>query len=168
MREPPIPTVDAPAAVRLGIPEYVLGDSPAAGANFVQTIEGSFYQRLVSVHVRLVTDGNVAARNVAVEYRDAAGNRFALSSGPVTQSASSTNDWTFDVFQSQAEWPVATTYIISPLKPLLLLPTMDWRIVVDNIQATDQLSRIRFIRERFYTTSQPTTRPPTPIAQDDH
>jgi hypothetical protein len=157
-----IPELDAPPLARYGLPEYLLPASPAAGANFVASVEGNFYVRLLSVHVRLVTDANVASRNVAIEYRDAGANRFLLSSGPVTQSASSTNDWTFDVFQDQAEWPVATTYIISPLKPMLLLPTMDWRIVVDNIQAGDALTRIRVMQERFYTTSQPVQLPPSP------
>lgn len=155
-----IPTVDAPSLTRLGLPEYVNGQSPAAGANFTQALDGNYFVRLLSVHVRLVTDANVANRNVAVEYRDSAQNRWALSSGPVTQSAGSTNDWTFDVFQDQAEWPVASTYILCPLKPFVLLPGFDWRIVVDNLQVGDQLSRIRFQWERFYTTGQPNTRVP--------
>jgi hypothetical protein len=37
------------------------------------------------------------------------------------------------------------------LPPLLLLPTFSWRIGVASIQVGDQLSRIRFVRELFYT-----------------
>lgn len=148
------PLLDAPELLRYGPPEYVKGDQPAAGAMFSSEVGGGYWTRLLSVHVRLVTDANAADRTVLVEYRDDADLRYMVSGAPVTQPASTTTDWTFDPWQAQAEWEVDATVLV-PLKPLLLLPSHDFRVFVDNVQAGDQLSRIRFWRERFY--------PPDPV-----
>jgi len=147
------PVLDAPPLRRYGLPEYVQGAQPAANAHFVQEIESRYFVRLISVFCRLVTDGTAAARTVLVEYRDAADARYAFSGAPVTQAASTTTDWAFNVFQGQAEWEIDATILV-PLAPILLLPTFDFRIFVDNIQAGDQLSLVRFVWERFYTDVQ--------------
>lgn len=141
--------LDNPVLVPYGIPEYVKATSPAAGAAFTEAIEGGFYDRLVTVFCRLVTAADVADRQVYLEYLDPEGNRYAIAGAPVTQSASSTNDYAFQAFLGQSDWPIDDTILIT-LPPILLLPTFSWRIVVDNIAATDALSRIRFVRERFY------------------
>lgn len=144
------PLLDAPPLRRYGLPEYVQGASPAAGAHFVQAITGQYHTRLVSVFARLVTDATAAARTVLVEYRDAEDNRFVFSGAPVTQSASDTIDWAFHVFHSQAEWEIDNSILI-PLAPILLPPTFDFRVFVGSIQAGDQLSQVRFVWERFYS-----------------
>jgi hypothetical protein len=145
-----IPELDAPPLVRYGWPDLVYGDSPAAGAMYTFPITGRFLQRPISIFVRLVTDANVASRTVAIEFRDDAARRFNLCGAPVTQSASSTNDWVFSVWQEQAEWSVDSSIIV-PLASVLLVPTYDFRIYVSNIQAGDQLSLIRIQRERFFS-----------------
>lgn len=144
------PLVDAPALKRFGLPEYVKGDNPAAGAHFSAQVGGHDFLRLLTVYCRLVTDANVATRTVLVEFRDDADNRFAFSGAPVTQSATDTVDWAFNVFQDQAEWEIDDSILI-PLAPILLFPTFDFRIFVDAVQAGDQLSQIRWTQERFYT-----------------
>lgn len=143
------PLLDAPPLRRYGPPEYVVEPTPAVASHFVGDIGGGYWTRLLSVHVRLVTDANVANRTVLVEYRDDADRRYMLSGAPVVQTASDTIDWTFDVFQGQAEWEIDDTVVV-PLKPMLLLPGHDFRVFVDNVQAGDQLSLVRFWRERFY------------------
>ena len=143
------PVVDAPPLRRYGAPEYVKGEQPSVAAMFSSEVGGGYWSRLLSLHVRLVTDANAADRQVLVEYRDDADNRYMVSGAPVTQSASDTVDWLFDAFQAQAEWEVDGSVLV-PLKPLLLLPGHDFRVFVANLQVGDQLSRIRFWRERFY------------------
>lgn len=145
------PLLDAPPLERYGLPEYVQGASPAAGADFVQALGGNYHVRLVSLFCRLVTSAVVAAREVVVEYRDAEDNRFALFGAPVTVSALDTVDYAFSVFQPRAEWSVDDSIIV-PLGPVLLPPTYDFRVHVVNMDATDQLSRVRFVWERFYTS----------------
>jgi len=147
------PLIDAPPLVRYGLPEYVQAASPAAGAEFTQAIESRYHTRLISLFVRLVTDANVANRTLRLEYRDAEGNVFDVCGNPVTYPANSTEDYSFSVFQPRGEWEVAATNLV-PLHPILLPPTFDFHIEVNNIQVGDQLSRIRFYWERFYSDVQ--------------
>jgi len=144
------PLLDAPPLRRYGLPAWEYRDSPAAAAHFTEELGGLYIVRLISLHVRLVTDANVANRTVLVEYRDAADARLDFSGAPVVQTATDTVDWIFSAFQGQAEWEIDDSILV-PLKPSFLPPTFDFRVFVDNIQAGDQLSRIRFKWERFYT-----------------
>lgn len=145
------PLLDAPPLERYGVvPALEYGANPAAGAHFEQAIEGRYYARLLTVFCRLVTSADVADRQVCVEYRDAADQRFLIAGAPVTQSADSTNDYAFQAFVGQSDWPVDSTILVT-LPPVMLSPTMDFRIFVDNIDNTDQLSQIRFLWERFFT-----------------
>lgn len=145
------PMVDSPPLQRFGWPELAYGLAPAAGAHYSQKVDGAYLQRLVSVFVTLTTDANVADRSVVVEYRDANDRRYQVSGAPVSQTASSEDDWAFNVFQPRAEWPVDSGIVI-PLMPTLLLPTHSWRVYVSGIQAGDQLSNVRYVFERFYST----------------
>lgn len=144
------PILDSPALQRYGLPELVYGTQPAAAADFVQAMTGAFHVRLLSVFCRIVTDATVASREVVVEYRDQQAQRFALAGAPTTVLASTTTDYAFNVFQDQADWPSDST-ILAPLSPLMLPPGCDFRIHVVSVQAGDQLSRIRFMWERFYS-----------------
>jgi len=146
--------LDAPNLPRYGLAEYAKGVSPAAGANFTEAVPGHYAIRLVTVFFRLVTDANVARRTAMVEYLDPEGNRCLVAGAPVTQAATSTNDYAFQAFVGQSDWAVASTVLVT-LPPLLLLPTFSWKITVDTIQAGDQLSRIRYVRERFSTDASP-------------
>ncbi len=154
MPYPRTPLLDSPPLVRIGLPEYVQRPSPAAAAAFQENIPGDYFARFLTVFFRLVTDATVANRTAAIEYRDHEDNRMVLAGAPVTQSASSTNDYAFTAWLGQPDWSVISTILV-PIPPLLLLPTFDMRIVIDGVQAGDQLSRIRFMWERFYTTDQP-------------
>lgn len=149
--------IDAPPLHRFGFPELVEGTTPAATTDYTAELKGNYRYRLLSVFCRIVTTSDVADRNVVVEYRDGGNNRFMLSGAPVAIEASTTIDLAFDVWQSQAEWPVDGTILV-PLKPLILPPTFDFRIHVENIQTGDALSRIRYVWELFSTDS------PTPGA----
>lgn len=143
------PTLDAPQMRRYGPPELVLGTSPAAGAHFVHADAQGYWWRLLSVHVRLVTDANAANREVVLEYRDIQDQRFDLMGINVTQAASLTGDYVFSAFQPGVVATVNSSSLI-PLHPTLLYPGCDFRLFVVNVQAGDQLSRVRFQVERFY------------------
>lgn len=144
------PLLDAPPLRRYGLPELVYGAQPAAGADFVQAVDGWYYARLVSLFCTLTTDANAADREVVVEYRDQDDARFALAGAPVTVSANSSVSFFFSAWQGQAEWQVDGSVLV-PLPPLLLDPTYDFRLHVVNAQVGDQLSAIRFVWERFYS-----------------
>lgn len=151
---PAAPVLDTPGLVRYGFPEFVRGTSPAAGADFSYAVEGAYYERIVSLHCKFVADANAASREVVVSYQDAGGLRFGLYGINTTVTASLTAYYEFSAFQPEAVATVDGSALV-PLGPLLLAPTQGFKIHVVSIQATDQLSEIRFVRERFFTTNQP-------------
>ncbi len=155
------PVIDSPPLFRYGLPELVFGASPAAATDFVQAVEGRYFTRLLSVFARLVTDANVANRELVLEYRDPQGLRWMLTGSAVTQAASLTIDYVFDVFRDVVTSLSDSTQLI-PAAPHLLSGGMDFRLHIVNVQAADQLSRIRFTWERFYSTGQPPTDYPAP------
>ena len=146
------PELDAPPLLRYGLPALIRGTTPAAGADYVAEVDGRYFWRLVSMFARLVTSSDVAAREVVVEYRDQENNRYALAGAPVTVAASTTIDYAFNAFAPEAVWPVDSTIVV-PLPPMILNPTDDFRLHIVNASATDQLSRIRFRVEQFYSDS---------------
>lgn len=156
-----IPTVDAPPLWRYGLPETIHQASPAAGADWSYTVTGHDYLRLVSLHCKFVADANAASREVVVSYETNAGERFGLYGINTTVTASNTAYYDFSAFQPEAVATVDSSALV-PLGPILLAPTQVIKLHVVNIQATDQLSAIWTVWERFYTTNQPTTGFPVP------
>jgi hypothetical protein len=153
--------LDSPPLVRYGNPQRVFGASPAAGTDFTFAPDGRFYTRLVSVFCRLVTDANVANREVVVELRDQQAQRYDLSGLPVVATANTTVDYAFNIFQPVANSPCDSTLLV-PLHATLMFPSDDMRLHVVNVQAGDQLSRIRIVLEQFYATNQPPHPNPMP------
>jgi hypothetical protein len=149
-----IPALDSPPLPRYGWPSLEYGATPAAGAHFTKTIEGNYLARLVSLHCKLVTSATVASREVVIEYRDAAARRFGLSGINTTVTASNTQYYEFSAFQPEAVATVDGSALV-PLNPILLRPTDDFRVYVVAIDTTDQLSEIRFVWERFFTSGEP-------------
>lgn len=143
--------LDNPPLHRYGLlPTLEYGTSPAAGATFTHTVDGRYYERLVTVFARLVTDANAGDRTVYLEWRNDADARYAMAGAPVTQPASTTTDYAFQPWLGQPDWSVDGTVLV-PLPQLLVPPTWDWRLNVADIEATDQLSQVRFLVERFFT-----------------
>ncbi len=150
LRRFPAPLIDSAPLERYGLPERQQIDNPAAGAAFTQAVDGAFYLRLVSVFCRFVADGNAANRDLVVEYLDTAGVRFGLMGSGTVVTAGQTRDVLFSAFQPQVVVLVDNTHLV-PLQPIMLGPTDRWRLNASNIQAGDQFSRIRVVREQFYS-----------------
>jgi hypothetical protein len=149
-----IPTLDAPPLWRYGLPEMIKQTAPAAGADWTYQVTGHDYLRLVSLTCKLVTSATVASREVVVSYETTSGNRFGLYGINTTVTASQTAYYHFSAFQPEAVATVDSTALV-PLGPILLSPTQVIKLHVVNVQAADQLSEIRTVWERFYTTDQP-------------
>ena len=157
------PLLDSPPLIRRGLPEYVQRPSPAVATAFREAIPGQYFARFITVFCRVVTDANVANRTVAIEYRDHEQNRMVLAGAPVVQTATTTTDYAFTAWLGQPDWAVISTVLV-PIPPLLLLPTFDMGIIIDTVQAGDQISRVRFMWETFYTTDQPPVAPSLALA----
>jgi hypothetical protein len=142
------PAVDTFGLKRHGLPSLEHAASPAAGADFTKSIDSAYPTRLLTVFCRLVTDANVANREVVVEYRDIDGNRFYPAGAPVVVTASTTTDYSFQAGLGQPDWPIDSTILV-PLQPFLLVGSWSFRLHVVNVQVTDQLSRIRWVQEQY-------------------
>lgn len=147
------PHIDQPPLLRYGFPFLTTETAPAAGASFTTSVVGNYQERLLTVWVRLVTDGNAANREVVLEFQDGSGNTYAMCGAATTVPASSTYDYSFSVWQGTDTFPV-NTGILVPLAPIIQLPTYKWKLTVVNVQATDALSRIRVYKERFFSDSE--------------
>lgn len=149
----PLPTeIGAPRLLPDGFPFYGVGTAPAAATDFTGTIDGNYFFRLLCVWCRLVCDANVAAREVVLQFQTQEGTVYRSCGAATTVAASTTIDYSFSVWQPLTEFPVDSTILI-PLDPILQPPTFKWALHIVNAQAGDQLSRIRFYRERYFSDS---------------
>lgn len=148
------PTLDAPALQRYGYPEFKRFDSPAAGTDFSYQLPGDFYVRLIAVHCKFVADANAASREVVLDYVDAGNLRYTACGINTTVTAGNTAYYEFSAFQPEAVATVDSSALV-PLAPVVLSPTQKFRLHVVNVQVGDQLSEVRAIWERFYTTFGP-------------
>lgn len=150
------PVLDSPPLVRYGLPEWKVHTSPAAGADFSYSVPGDFMVRLIAVYCKFVADATAASREVVLSYEDAGGNRFGLMGANTTITASNTGYYAFSAFQPEVIATVDSSVLV-PLHPVILVPTQVFKLHVVNIQATDQLSQVRTLWERFFTTDEPST-----------
>lgn len=130
--------------------EWVPVASPAAGANAQIVVPGQFATRLIAITFRLVTDANAANRIATVDYQDGAGNTFVSSGASAVQTASLTQDYFGDTERGVAEWNTNTP-VWFPIADVILMPGRIVQVTVANKQATDQLSRIFAVFERYPT-----------------
>lgn len=129
----------------------IAGTAPAAGASFSLALDPRYVWRLMSVYAEITTDANVANREVVLQYLDGNGKVFDNMGGAVTFPASSTAiPYTFSSEQTVAEWTVNSGVIV-PLHAVFLPGGYVVKLLVVNVQATDQLANIRLYAERFYT-----------------
>lgn len=154
MRGLRLPLIDSPPLERYGLPEYVTRPNPAVATAFTELLGGDWYVRPLTMFCRLVADANAASRDVSLEYLDTGGNVYATYASGTAVTAGQTRDMYWSVWQTSIA-VVGTATHLMPLGALLLPPTHTMRISVSNVQVGDQLSRIRFNWERFYTTAQP-------------
>lgn len=140
-----------------GFQSVVRGVTPAAGASFSLTIDPRWRWRLLSCVFTLTADANAANRYVTIEYQEDDGVSFAADGAGVVLTANSTQRYVGQFYRGVAEW-AANTDVFFPLTPLYLDGGTLLKINVAAIQATDQLSAIRFVFDRFQTGGQPYTR----------
>lgn len=148
------PDIDSPPLQRYGFPQWTTGVSPAAGAEYTETFPGQYFTRILSVAFLLTPDANAANRQVALEWRDDADVRVMFTGPVVTVPASDATNFVFDVWRDQDAWEVSST-VLARMPPIIVPPTYDFTIKVENIQAGDTLTKIRILREVFFTSGQP-------------
>lgn len=124
--------------------------SPAAGAGFTYTNSGRYWERVVSLAFRLVSDGNAADRQVLLTATDGGGVPLAAFPAASVQAATLTYDYYFlsnvDTFNQ-----VVATSVVSPVFAGFLQPSYTLAVTIGSVQVGDAISRIRLYVERFVT-----------------
>lgn len=132
------------------LPSIPAVDSPAAGAGLTITISPKYWERAMSLSFRLVTDANAANRQVTLSLVDEDGVLLDAVIPNGTQAASLTNDYVFSINQTTQNSRVAGVFL-SPLFQQFIRP--QWQLVVGitTVQVGDQVSNVRWNRDRFIT-----------------
>ena len=112
--------------------------APAAGTQYDSQTMSYKWARIRQAHINLVTDVNVATRDVYLRIRDSSLNVVAIASFQTTQPASSNYTYTFarDLTYKAAGSP---RYPNDRLPDLLISPNGTFEFLIGNMQAGDQL-----------------------------
>lgn len=117
--------------------------APAAGASYTYTVTPWDRMRLVFCTFTLATDVNAANRYVTIEYPGADGVSVLTDAATVVVTANTTAQrFVGTIFRGTAEWNTNTD-VFFPLSGIWLEVGRTVVINVANIQAGDQLSKIR-------------------------
>jgi hypothetical protein len=142
------PSVTSPFGVGLGEQFPFKGVNPAAGATFTRSFDGNFARRILSL-VFTVTAANAgSSRFVTVEYRGKDGLPFAGGFPASLLAISSANRYWGSVGRGVSDFNTGTD-VGFPLDDVMLFPGDQMVINVVTIDASDQLSDIRGVEERF-------------------
>lgn len=133
------------------VPDIIRIPDPAAGAGV--TIPVSSYAWVPRAIVfRLVSAVAAANRIVEVDYTGDDGFAFCRNGAGRLQAASETTDYCGKSQQGFSDWTSSgadLTPVYFPLEPLRIEPGSQVRIVIGNVQAADQLSRVALAVDRF-------------------
>lgn len=132
------------------ITELLSPDDPAAGDNWSYQLDGSYWERPVSLTFTLVADDTEGDRFVQLKYFDSNQQAIAVSYAVAAQAANAIVTYSFLPNISQ---PVAVvdSQALAPLPVMFLQPTWIVNVVIDGADAGDEIVNIRYYRERFIT-----------------
>lgn len=133
-----------------GFPQVSAVTNPAVATGPTITIGSDYWERPVSLSFRIVTDANAANRQVSLALLDEGGVILNAAVANGTQAASLTRDYVFTP-NVNAPNAVANGVFLSPLFQCFLQPAWSLAVTIGAVQVGDQVSNIRWNRERFIT-----------------
>lgn len=139
-----------PYGYGLAFEQVILGANPAAGSNFVLTIDARWVWVPVSAVFTLTTDANVANRYVTVEYAQDGQNPYAVSGAAVVFTANGTQRYAGDRARGVAEWNAGTDVLFG-LAAGYLRGGSTFTIRVGSIQVGDTLTKIVLTFDKYPT-----------------
>jgi len=124
--------------------------SPAVATGFTYTNDGGYWELGDSLSFQLATDSNAANRVVTLTIKDADGVALATIPAANNLTASKTGLYTYlgtlSTINGAADGPFT-----APFPQIWLQPRYEITVAFTNAQAGDQISAIRFVRQRFVT-----------------
>lgn len=133
--------------------EDVVVPTPAAGAGFTYTVQGSYWQLLDSISFQIVTGSNAANRQPTLTIKDASGAALATLPTASVQTASLTWQYTFSP-QFNTFNTVVALAVTAPLPRIMLQPEYTVSLAIGAVDGADQVSKIRLQVEQFVTGPQ--------------
>lgn len=131
-----------PVAGRVGYQDLLRPENPAAGADFVYSVDGSRVIWPLSVMARLTTSAAPGDRTLALEYQDTDGVRYLVAGAPLTVSANDQRSWVWHPQAGNTAWPVESA-VISPLPQQHLYATHRLALRIGGADVGDQLDQVR-------------------------
>lgn len=122
--------------------------NPAAGANLSMALSAFRIHIVDAIHIRLVTDANVANRRMILRFNVGATIYMEIPCSNV-QAASLTYDYYFGgVLDAEA---IVGTVITKSMAPRRLDGQYSISTAIENIQVADQISQVRVLERRWFT-----------------
>jgi len=122
----------------------------AAGAGFTVPIGTNYYERPIALSFLLTTSNQAATRQVQLQLLDPFGVVVAAEPVASTQTASLAYTYSF-LAQLATPSAVASLVVISPLFDFVIPSDYELSVGIVNVQTNDQISAIRYYRDRFST-----------------
>jgi hypothetical protein len=125
-------------------------DAPAAGSNLSWPVSGQAFLRIVAATATLATDSNVANRLFSLDFIGGQGVTPIRNAATLLVTASTgATVFQWDHAHTVSEWQTGTP-VFAPLVDMLLPPGWTVRLTVDNIQAGDAITAVKFVTERYF------------------
>lgn len=140
-----------PFSFGVGYQDFVQIANPGNGLNASFTVEGRNFVRVIGARATLTTDANVANRFLSLDYINARVTTFLRNAAGLVVTASTTNQaFEWNAQRTDAQW-AANTPVLLGVYPCFLAPGTVVQFTVDNKQATDTLTNVSLLIERFDT-----------------
>lgn len=139
--------IDAPSYA-VGWQEPVYLPDPVVGAEWSYTVDGRYYERLITAHIVFTASATVADRYPQMQLTDA--NGVAVTSAPVGSGTAASDVLTADLTLNAPAFSLAQSGGSWGYFPDLLIPPgWTWQSVTYGIDAGDQYSGIVLLVQRF-------------------
>jgi|SRR5690348_3592699 len=140
--------LSSPPAFGVGWQERIIVPNPGAGANWVHTVDGRYYERLLSCRYTFTTSATVANRFPGIELRDTDGNFVTVMPGGQNVAANvSLSAYLTLGGPAYAQGTAGNTVGFIP--DLLVPPGWTWGSVVGAMDPGDAFTSILLIVQRF-------------------
>lgn len=131
-------------------PELYHPADPAVASGFTYVVGTAYSERPIALSFVLTTDSNAANRQIGLALLDPFGAVVTAMPVASVQAASLVYTYSFDA-QLSSPNAVQALKVLSPLMNWIIPPSYQIAVTIGSHQAGDQISVIRYYRDRFST-----------------
>lgn len=132
----------------IGNQDFVFADSPAIGASYSYTVDGSWTVFPLSVYCRVTTSAAPGTRYCVLEYQDGNQRRYLVAGTQAGLAPSQQNAFCWHPLAGDVAWPIDDA-ALAPLPQQYLPPTHSLVIRVTGMDPGDQIDQVRLTLERY-------------------